>query len=295
MYLGGVLHYALKYNVTLTLDGVTCEAPSSVMWGEPLSLTLTPDAGKQMKQWTVVVMMGETDVTANAYDASNNSISIANVMGDVSITASAVTMTAEYVPIQYVKSVYVANAKNTPFSIPYYPNEKTCMEMDVRVSNFSASTVLFGTMTYNTTPRFFFFIQYGSAGYSQWHYNTSSQNSNTGNYRINSSVWQKVVVEKNKITYTNNGGERTTLTVNSSGTFQTANTRPLNVGGAVYASNGNCYWGGVEIQRVLITEAGDTKFDLVAAKRLSDGLVGLYDTLTGTFYAKTAANWVGPS
>lgn len=88
MMLGDVLLYELPvYAVTCTFDNVTSNAPATVEIGGSLSVTLSGTGSNKVQANSVVVMMGETDVTSSVYDHSTKTITIASVTGDVSITA----------------------------------------------------------------------------------------------------------------------------------------------------------------------------------------------------------------
>ena len=84
----------LSYDFTVTMRSVTlalthCTASdpaTAVEDGAAYSVTLTPDAGYELS--SVVVTMGGTDITASAYSAGV--VTVANVTGDIVITASAV-------------------------------------------------------------------------------------------------------------------------------------------------------------------------------------------------------------
>lgn len=83
------------YLVTATIgDHITATTiPATVTEGHALSVTLTPDADYTAK---VTVKMGGVDITSTAY--SNGAISIASVIADVVITATAV-LTGNYVSV----------------------------------------------------------------------------------------------------------------------------------------------------------------------------------------------------
>lgn len=76
-------------SITNSLTHVTSSnAAVSVKDGAAYTATLTAESGYTMG--TVVVKMGGTDITSTAYTASSGVVSIAEVTGDVTITASAV-------------------------------------------------------------------------------------------------------------------------------------------------------------------------------------------------------------
>ena len=74
-------------SVTLALTHCTASDPATAVEdGTAYTVTLTPDAGYELS--SVTVTMGGTDVTATAYSAGV--VTVANVTGDIVITASAV-------------------------------------------------------------------------------------------------------------------------------------------------------------------------------------------------------------
>lgn len=76
------------YTVTQTLTNVTSTyAGVSAQYGDAINATLTADAGYAID--TVTVEMGGVDITASAYDSTDDSISIDSVTGNVVITATA--------------------------------------------------------------------------------------------------------------------------------------------------------------------------------------------------------------
>ena len=76
------------YTVTNTLTHCTSDNPAAVAaYGSAYSATLTEDTGYTFS--SVTVTMGGTDITATAYDSSDDSITIASVTGNIVITATA--------------------------------------------------------------------------------------------------------------------------------------------------------------------------------------------------------------
>lgn len=76
------------YTVTQNLTGCSSSfTQGTIAAGANFVAFLTADAGKTLG--TPTVMMGSTDVTADAYNSDQESITIANVIGNVTITATA--------------------------------------------------------------------------------------------------------------------------------------------------------------------------------------------------------------
>ncbi|MBO4849853.1 MAG: hypothetical protein J5529_03005 [Prevotella sp.] len=75
--------------ITFAFTDVTTTAANKVIRGDSYTATLTAASGKVLLPSTVSVMMGETDITSTAYNSTTNTITIASVTGDVTITAIA--------------------------------------------------------------------------------------------------------------------------------------------------------------------------------------------------------------
>ena len=81
------------FDVTYTLTDLTTDGPATVYAGETLSGTLTAADGKQLPENIAVTIGGwDADFT---YDATSGVFSVANVNGDVVITATAVDIPAD--------------------------------------------------------------------------------------------------------------------------------------------------------------------------------------------------------
>lgn len=100
-----VVYTNVFYAVTKTLSNCSIDYAGETVRAGAFVATLTPSAGYTMSGATVTVTMGGEDITATAY--SNGAISIAQVTGDVVITAAAVEelnvdfATAPWATIQY--------------------------------------------------------------------------------------------------------------------------------------------------------------------------------------------------
>lgn len=76
-----------EYTVTQTLSHITSDySQTKVTAGAPLEVTLTADDTYVID--TVTVTMGSEDVTSTAWNSSSSKVSIANVTGNVVITAT---------------------------------------------------------------------------------------------------------------------------------------------------------------------------------------------------------------
>lgn len=77
--------YSINYNLSNTTSSNT---DTSILEGSNYSTTITPNSGYNID--SVTVLMGGNTV-ANAYDSTNNTISITNVTGNISITVTTAT------------------------------------------------------------------------------------------------------------------------------------------------------------------------------------------------------------
>ena len=76
------------YTITNTLTKCsTSNAATSAAYGSAYSATLTEDTGYTFS--SVTVTMGGTDITSDAYDSGDDTITIASVTGNIVITATA--------------------------------------------------------------------------------------------------------------------------------------------------------------------------------------------------------------
>ena len=77
-----------SYSVTQTLTHCTTDiTETEVQYGDPISGTVTADDTYTIS--SVTVTMGGVDITATAYDSSDDSITITSVSGNIVITATA--------------------------------------------------------------------------------------------------------------------------------------------------------------------------------------------------------------
>lgn len=79
---------AITHTLTQNLTNVTSSiSVTEIPNGNPLTATLEAEAGYSID--TVSVTMGGTDITATAWDSTDETVTIASVTGDVVITAAA--------------------------------------------------------------------------------------------------------------------------------------------------------------------------------------------------------------
>ncbi len=287
LYLGDKLLWddIVRYAISCTLDGVTSDAPSIAIGGESLSVTLTPASGKQICPWTIKVMMGETDVTSSAYDSSTNTITIANVTDNVSITASAVTMDSAYKPVEYIS--VASKASGNALDTGYKPSSNTKLVMDVELNNGNAN-MLYGNHYTNstTTPHYFFMYQVTSTsnyviGFGT--YNSGTISTSAG--RIKRGARITFTCDKGLLNYPNaSGGTRNINYGDDGGTFEESSTTLKIFGYSTTSSTGTATG---KIYRVSLYENDVLKKDLIPCVKVEDGIAGLYDIVNATYIKAT--------
>ena len=243
---------------------------------------------------TVRITMDGVDVTDDTFNYEINEIQIATVTGNLTILGEYAEINSNYRPIMFIRNVYVSSSqKYTAFTIPYYANNNTYIDMDIAIPSNSANTALFGSRITTTSPYFYFCIKQGTNDRSLFAWGTGNGIYANGNARINyNNIRQNVIVNQNSITYTDVTNNRRTLTADNE-TFQLDNTRPLDIGGAVYHSDGYTYITSAKIFRTIIKDGNVLQYDLIPCKAVSSGLFGLYDMVNDVFYSKPRSNWQG--
>ena len=123
----------IKFSLTQNLTDLTSSVDATtVNYGAALTVTLTAASGYTVG--TCSVTMGGTDITSTAY--SNNVITIAEVTGDVVITA--VAAEAGNIPVQFADSaVETIMLANTTHANPNYITEEEALLVTQIGSNYS--------------------------------------------------------------------------------------------------------------------------------------------------------------
>ena len=163
------------HTVTTSLTNVTSNAPASVQDGGSLTVTLAPASGMSID--TVTVLMGGTDITATAY--SNGVVTIASVTGDVSITASAVSVSPYDAQVEYLRGDGTAYIDTGIYGTPDLRTE-----LMFQLKATSASKALFGS--YSNASGYYLYL---SAGTPRWQtgfgsHDNSSQAADTSQHTI---------------------------------------------------------------------------------------------------------------
>lgn len=107
MYIGENEVWGNYLSISYILSDVTTNGVNQVMIGDPFTATLTATSGKQLNTNSVVVTMGGVDITSTTYNSTTNTITIASVTSNVTITAAAVEVIV--FEDNAVKAICVAN------------------------------------------------------------------------------------------------------------------------------------------------------------------------------------------
>ena len=278
---------AISYIVEYTLDGVT--TTYRVHEGEDFVLPLVAESGKQIIPASVNVSMSESNITDDTYNYETNTIAIQNVNDTVTITAESAICPDGYTFVDYVWHYAKPVAQDVPIQTNYILNSNTEMDIDVNVKLYANNMMLFGSANYADNPGSYFWIK-PTSDFSSYKFGSNAANSSSST-RIKDNIRQLVKTVKNKITYINNNNATTTLTV--SGTSDWTG-RALHIGGCQNSAN-TSYYANCMIYRWKIKEDNALINDFVPIKRLSDGLVGLYDLIGGVAYIRPKNKWCEPA
>lgn len=154
------LHWYQPITTTLT-DCTISNSSVQIEYGEAYTATITPDAGKEMDE--ITVMMGGVDITASA--VSGTAISIAKVTGAVTITATASVPSVVYSIMLNLTNVASSNSKATisegkTYTTTLSPTGTfkklgtiavTMGGVDISASAVSGSTITIASVTGNIT------------------------------------------------------------------------------------------------------------------------------------------------
>lgn len=288
LILGGAILWGDQYSITKTLtNAVIDNNAASVYYKEPYVATLSGEDGMQIIPSYVKITMGGTDITSTAYNSENNIITIEKVTGNITISAEAAAISADYKPVEYIE-VTTKSASNSIVT-NYTPNYKTKLVLDVNPIE-GYPNLLYGTVNPNltasaTNPAFHAWIKItNTAGGVQ--FGTISRAASS-NLRLQTGKRVFFTCDKGKFTFTRYGGS--VLTYNYSDPSEWTAKSYLRIFGTTFT--GASYWGSGKIYRATISEEGTTLRDYVPVKRLSDGVAGLYDTINGAYISASAYSY----
>lgn len=288
IYLGGLAIFSPTYGITCNLENVTSNAPVSVNSGSPLSVVLVPDTGYQQLPWNTKVTMGGEDITSTAYDAATNSINITEVTGDVSIEAEAVEMSDAYEPVEYITSPYPGNSGSV-LNLGYAPNNKTKVVFDVNLKDDTTrnATLLWCANNPNSTApanRFYAWIKItATTGALAWGPNRKAASSIL---KLKCGSREKFTCDRGVFTLVRSTGATIESDASSDDVWQeTANLRLFGAYGQTnYYGSGTVYGIKIsEIETIDNVNVETPKKNYVPAKRLSDGVAGLYSIVGQSF------------
>ena len=283
MYLGDTEVYVSKLSVSVTIDGVTTN--STIANGDTLSLTLNPASGKQICPWTVVVLMGETDITSTAYNSSDNTISIASVEDAVTITASVVTMAVEYKPVEYIEAT--STGIGNSITLPYKPTCETQLYIKFELVE-SAMSPIFALGAFNgspsaSSPEFSFWARYNATTTTNFGWGAAVRGtSGSSNRLIKTGVLNELTlvpaisngVLNGKFTYTRKS-DSTVYSAWLAGGEWTQDSRNVKFFGHKEGNTTRSTRG--KIYEIRLGDNDIVRQHYLPCKRVSDGNPGLYD------------------
>lgn len=172
---------ASTFSVTTDFENVTSDAPSRVDAGASLSVTLSGVDGNKVQENSVVVMMGGVDITAISYAHSTKTINIANVTGNISITAVGRPYDAE---VEYLQSY-----GNEWIDTQILPSNKLDVDIDFLITQYTQSgssyfSYLFGSRHYQSSRRACFSFAPKLSGSNTYWYVEVGQSAYTNNKTI---------------------------------------------------------------------------------------------------------------
>lgn len=289
LILNGAIIWGKQYSISTSLTNVTIDNnATSIYYKEKYEATLSCESGKQILPSYVKIIMGGTDITSTAYNKASKSITIAEVTGNVTISAEAATISADYVPVEYIE--VTTKSSSNSINTGYYPNSKTKLVLDVSPVEDNPA-LLYGTRNPNNTtsasnPAFHAYIKINSSS-GNMQFGTVSHGSSS-NLRLKTGSRVLFTCNRGVFTFIKYGGTETTVDYSDTATWTSGTTLRF-FGSSATSLN---YWGQGKIYRGRISEIENDietmKRDYVPVKRLSDGHAGLYDIINGTYIEKTA-------
>lgn len=274
--------------LTKNIVGYTITGDTDIVYGQSYNIVLTPLTGYQTLPWNTKVTMDGVDITSTAYNSSTGAINIANVTGDVSIEAEAVEMSNDYEPVEYITSPYPGNSGSV-LNLAYKPNNKTKVVFDVNLKDDTTTnaTLLWCANNPNTAPpanRFYAWIKITSTtGALAWGPNRKAASSTL---KLKCGSREKFTCDRGVFTLVRTTGATIESDASSDDVWQ--ETTNLRLFGAyaqnMYYGSGTVYGINIsEIETIDNVNVETPKKNYVPAKRLSDGVAGLYNLVGQSF------------
>lgn len=269
------------------------------VYNQPYTTEFVPTNGKQLLPASVIVTMGDTDITDTSYNIETNQIIIPSVNDDVEIITTGVTVDSAYKPLLYVATRGRIDGNMLP--TPYYPNSNTRLVMDVDMV-MNTYAMLYAVKNPNTAPsaeapQFCFWPRITSTSNYSYAWGSKKQDAtSTAAGRMMMGQRTLFTCDKGKFTYTNQAGDIRNATLNG-GTWDLAGTS-YNLKLFAYnntgANHGYCSDG--KMYRVTIDEGNDPLLDYIPVEKLSDSTCGLYDIVNGNFLINNSypSNYIKP-
>jgi len=190
-----------------------------------------------------------------------------------------------FLPSEYQEVEYIESTGTQRINTKYIPKTNTKIELDLSFSgtfDISSGSVGTGTIFYSASSGNSFSVNFGD-GASQgnnlftW-FDKNLANGGTVHYY---DISDTVRTNKNTLTYEKGVFKYGTLNAKNVAVKTEDNTNPLYLFGS---SGKNFDRYNMKVYRLKFYEDGVLKRDYIPCYRKSDGVIGLYELLTGTFY-----------
>ena len=253
---------ASSYFVVTDLENVTSDAPSTVDIGGSLSVTLTGIGSNKVQENSVVVLMGGVDITSTAYNHSTKTVTIAEVTGNVSITAVGRPYDAEVEYLQSSGTQYIDTGVK--------PTNNYTFDTKVAATVSNNNCTYWGCRSSGT---------YSSSN-SQCYLNSNTSASNATNKKI------RLVSTSNSSTANWNSGITPTTgeMYNLTGITVVSTMNTMTYPVTLFALNniGTISCSSCRIGGWTAYESGTKVMDLISVR--DNGVGYMYDKVSGTFY-----------
>lgn len=274
LYLGETLVWDKGYSVVCHLTNITTNAPSNVSTNGSLTATLTPTTDYRIQNGSVVITMGGTDITSTAYDSTNNTITIASVTGDVSITAVAMPYDAE---VEYIESDGLAyinlqmplNSATDVIDIDFMPTEQASSTKFIFGNRASASGNNFTVLLSSVNS---IVVDVNNGSYATYRIMSSSS-------AVNVRCFVHAERSNKYIKY---DGVQVASSTTTSQSFKTTGNA------CICTTENSGTFAKIKIYSLQWHRNGDLLFDLVPVRK--DGVGYLYDKVGGNLFGNSASS-----
>lgn len=259
----------VTYTITTNLTNLTSDAPTTIPENSLLTVNITVNTGHYLDESSVVVMMGNDNITSTAYN--NGVVTIAEVTDDVSITAGTM-FDAQVEWLQGDGNAYIDTGIKASSSIKF--------DIDVEIlSTYSnANVAIIGSrIANNNTALVVQYYNQTTTKYWRWSFGNEAQTVNhsgtKGSFNLsNMSAARTLVVT---------GAKDSTVSCSSSTFSNNYNLYLLamNSGGSIMSLGGNAH---TRIKAAELYDGSTQVRDYIAVRK--NGVGYLFDKLNSVLY-----------